>query len=140
MSTPYDRNRPIIEEFRANAGKVGGHFAGRTLLILHSVGARSGLERVNPLAYVRDGDHLVIIASKGGSPTNPGWYYNLLANPRVTVEVGTEQFEAEAAEASEPERSRLYAKMVEMMPAFADYERKTTRVIPVFTLTPLPEP
>ncbi len=132
-----DRNKNIIEEFRANDGKVGGNFAGRTLLLLHTTGAKSGQERINPVAYVKDGDRFVIIASKGGAPTNPAWYYNIVANPRVTVEVGTEQFQAQATIAKEPERRRLYDKMVAMMPGFADYERKTTRVIPVIVLTPV---
>lgn len=137
MSNGFDRNKAIIEEFRANAGKVGGYFAGTTLLILHTIGAKSGQERVNPTAYVRDGDRLVIIASKGGAPDNPGWYYNLLAHPLVTVEVGAERFQAAAAVAAEPERTRLYNKMVDMMPGFAEYRRKTSRVIPVITLTPV---
>jgi deazaflavin-dependent oxidoreductase (nitroreductase family) len=128
-------NRIIIDEFRANSGKVGGPFAGKTLLLLRTVGAKSGQARINPVAYVTDGDRLVIIASKGGAPTNPDWYYNILAHPLVTVEVGTEQFQAQAAVASEPERTRLYNQMVEMMPGFAEYQRKTTRVIPVITLT-----
>jgi len=132
-----DRNKNIIEEFRENEGKVGGNFAGRTLLLLHTTGAKSGQERINPVAYVKDGDRFVIIASKGGAPTNPAWYYNIVANPRVTVEVGTEQFQAQATIAKEPERRRLYDKMVAMMPGFADYERKTTRVIPVIVLTPI---
>jgi deazaflavin-dependent oxidoreductase (nitroreductase family) len=136
MSNPIDdRNRAIIAEFRANSGKVGGWFAGRTLLLLHTIGAKSGKERINPVAYVADGDQLVIIASKGGAPTNPHWYYNLRAHPLVTVEVGKEQFQARAAIASEPERTRLYEKMVEMAPGFAEYQQKTTRVIPVITLT-----
>ncbi len=137
MSDATDRNRAIIDEFRANAGKVGGSFAGKTLLLLHTVGVKSGRERINPVAYVRDGERLVIIASKGGAPTNPDWYYNVLANPLVTVEVATEQFQARAAIASEPERTRLYDKMVEMMPRFDEYRRKTTRAIPVITLTPM---
>ncbi|HEY2980099.1 MAG TPA: nitroreductase family deazaflavin-dependent oxidoreductase [Anaerolineales bacterium] len=136
MNKPINRNQSIIDEFRANAGKVGGHFAGRTLLLLHTTGAKSKEERVNPVAYVRDGDRLVIIASKGGSPTNPAWYHNLLANPLVTVEVGTLQYQARAAVAEEPERSRLYDKMIEMMPSFAEYPRKTSRIIPVVVLTP----
>ena len=137
MSTPFDRNRAIIEEFRANAGKVGGTFAGRTLLLLHTVGAKSGLERVNPVAYVRVGERLVIIASKGSAPSDPGWYHNILAHPRVTVEVGNERFEVQASVEAEPERSRLYAKMAEMMPAFAEYQQRTKRVIPVITLARL---
>ena len=136
MSSQNDWNKGIIDEFRANAGKVGGPFAGATLLLLHTVGAKSGKPHVNPVAYVRDGDRLVIIASKGGAPTNPDWYHNLVAHPLVTVEVGTELLKVRAAVAAEPERTRLYAKMVAMMPGFADYERKTTRVIPVIILSP----
>jgi deazaflavin-dependent oxidoreductase (nitroreductase family) len=135
MSNQTNWNQTIIDEFRANSGKVGGPFAGRTLLLLHTVGAKSGQERINPVAYVSDGDRLVIIASKGGAPVNPDWYHNILANPLVTVEVGTEKFQAQGAVASEPERTRLYNKMVEMMPGFAEYQQKTTRVIPVITLT-----
>ena len=116
--------------------KVGGHFEGKTLLLLHTIGAKSGQERINPTAYVKDADRYVIIASKGGSPTNPDWYYNLTANPLATVEVGTETFQVRTEVTEEPERTRLYNKMVEMMPGFDDYRRKTTRVIPVFVLTP----
>jgi deazaflavin-dependent oxidoreductase (nitroreductase family) len=134
MSNQNDRNMAIIKEFRDNAGKVGGPFEGRTLLILHTIGAKSGQERINPVAYVTDGDRFVIIASKGGAPTNPDWYYNLVANPQVTVEVGVEQFTARASISTEPERTRLYSKMVEMMPGFAEYQKKTTRMIPVITL------
>jgi deazaflavin-dependent oxidoreductase (nitroreductase family) len=130
-----DRNRGIIDEFRANNGKVGGRFEGKTLLLLHTTGARSGQERVNPVAYVRDGEKYVVIASKGGAPTNPGWYHNILAHPRLTVEVGTETFQVDAKVAEEPERTRLYDKMVEMLPGFDDYRRKTERVIPVIVLT-----
>ena len=135
MNTQADWNKATIDEFRANAGKVGGHFAGRTLLLLHTIGAKSGQERINPVVYATDGDRLVITASKGGYPTHPDWYYNLLAHPLVTVEVGAETFQARAEVVPEPERSRLYQKMVDVMPGFADYERKTTRVIPVLTLT-----
>ena len=135
MNNPNNRNQAIIDEFRANSGKVGGVFAGKTLLLLHTVGAKSGQERINPVAYVADGDRLVVIASKGGAPTNPDWYFNILAHPLVTVEVGTEQFQAQASIATEPERTRLYNQMVEIMPGFADYRRKTTRVIPVIILT-----
>src|SRR5690606_21950520 len=98
-----DWNQKIIEEFRANGGKVGGNFEGRTLLLLHSIGAKSGQERVNPTAYVRDGENFVIIASKGGAPTNPDWYYNLVANPLVNIEVGTETLQVRARVAEEPE-------------------------------------
>ena len=135
MSDTNNWNQTVIDEFRANSGKVGSHFAGSTLLILHTFGAKSGKERINPVMYVADGDRLVIIASKAGAPTNPDWYYNILAHPLVTVEVGTEQFQAQAEIASEPERTRLFNKMVEVAPGFAEYQQKTTRIIPVITLT-----
>ena len=135
MSTINERNKTIIEEFRANGGKVGGRFADRTLLLLHTIGAKSHEERVNPVAYIRDGDRFVIIASKGGAPTNPDWYYNVVANPLVTVEVGTETFQAQATIAEDPERTRLYDQMVTVMPGFGEYRLNTTRVIPVIILT-----
>ncbi len=137
MSEWNDRNKRIIDEFRANDGKVGGAFEGKTLLLLHTKGAKTGKERINPAAYVRDGGRFVVIASKGGAPTNPGWYHNLVANPLVTIEVGNEKFQARAAVAEEPERTRLYNKMVEMMPGFDEYRRRTRRVIPVIVLTPV---
>jgi deazaflavin-dependent oxidoreductase (nitroreductase family) len=134
MSNPNDWNKTIIEEFRANSGKVGGPFAGRTLLLLHTIGAKSGQPHVNPVAYIKDGDRFVIIASKGGAPTNPDWYHNIVANPLVTVEVGTEQFQVRATITAEPERTRLYNQMVAVMPGFAEYQTKTTRIIPVIAL------
>ena len=137
MSIQNERNMGIIQEFRANAGKVGGAFAGKSLLLLHTIGAKSGQPRINPVACVSNGDRLVIIASKGGAPSNPDWYYNILANPLVSVETGTEQFQARAAITAEPERTRLYDQMVAMMPGFAEYQRKTTRIIPVIILTPV---
>ncbi len=135
MSEANERNKKIIEEFRANGGKVGGPFEGRTLLLLHTKGAKSRQERINPVACIRDDDRLVVIASKGGAPTHPDWYYNVVANPLVTIEVGTEKFQVRATISEEPERTRLYNKMIEMMPGFADYRSKTTRVIPVIVLT-----
>lgn len=132
-----DWNKKIIEEFRANEGKVGGPFADNTLLLLHTTGAKSGKERVNPLVTFEDGDRLVVIASKGGAPSHPDWYYNLLANPEVSVEYGTEVFRAKASVASESERIELYEKMESRFPAFADYKQNTSRVIPVVTLTRL---
>jgi deazaflavin-dependent oxidoreductase (nitroreductase family) len=130
-----DFNQKLIAEFRANGGKVGGEFAGRPLLLLTTIGAKSGQPRVSPLAYVTDGDRIVIIASKGGAPTNPDWYYNLLANPTVTVELGTERFQAQATVVTDSqEHDLLYAKMVERLPAFAEYQQKTSRIIPVITL------
>lgn len=130
-----DFNTGIIEEFRANKGKVGGYFADANILLLHTVGAKSGQPRTNPTVYVTDGDRLVVIASRGGADRNPDWYYNLLANPTVTVELGSEQFQAQAIPVTEePERSRLYAKMVEHWPSFAAYEQKTSRKIPAILL------
>jgi deazaflavin-dependent oxidoreductase (nitroreductase family) len=129
-----DMNQKIIKEFRANGGKVGGFFANNTLLLLHTTGAKSGKERVNPLATFKDGDHLVIVASKGGAPSHPDWYFNILANPIVTVEYGKEIFQAQAAVAEEPERTRLYEKMEKEMAAFKEYKAKAGRVIPVITL------
>lgn len=132
-----DWNQSIIAEFRANAGKVGGPFEGKDLLLLTTTGAKSGLPRTNPAAYIRDGDRFVIIASKAGAPENPDWYHNLRANPKVTLEIGTETIEATATPITGgPERDRLYAAMVEVMPGFAEYETKTDRVIPVVALEP----
>jgi deazaflavin-dependent oxidoreductase (nitroreductase family) len=138
MGNPNDWNTKIIEEFRANGGKVGGMFEGRTLLLLHTTGAKSHQPRINPVAYTTDSDRLVVIASKGGAPTNPDWYYNLVANPLASVEVGTEQFQVRATVAEEPERTRLYNQMVSVMPGFAEYEQKTTRKIPVMILMRIP--
>lgn len=138
MSSTNEWNKKIIEEFRANNGKVGGQFANTSLLLLHTTGARSGQPRTNPVAYTTDGDRLVIIASKGGAPTNPDWYYNLVANPEVSVEVGTEQFQVRATVALEPERTQLYEKMATVNSGFAEYQRKTTRAIPVVILSRQP--
>jgi deazaflavin-dependent oxidoreductase (nitroreductase family) len=131
----HERNKAIIEEFRSNGGKVGGNFTGRTLLLLHTTGAKSKAERINPVAYTMDGDRFVIIASKGGAPTHPDWYHNVVGNPRITIEVGSEKFQVQASIASEPERTRLYDQMATIMPGFAEYQRKTTRRIPVIVLT-----
>lgn len=137
MSTsPQDYNARIIEEFRANQGRVGGQFEGATLLLLHHVGARSGQDRINPLVYNRDGDRYVVFASKAGAPTNPDWYHNLKANPEITIEVGTDTIEVTAEEATGDERDRLFGAQVERSPQFAEYQRKTERVIPVIVLTP----
>jgi deazaflavin-dependent oxidoreductase (nitroreductase family) len=132
-----DMNQKIIEEFRANEGKVGGYFAGRTLLLLHTTGAKSGQERINPLATFEDDDKLVVIASKGGAATSPDWYHNLVANPLVGVEYGTEEFQAQATVTSEPERTELFEKMVAVFAGFSEYKEKTSRVIPVVTLSRL---
>ena len=135
MSNPNDWNKQIIQEFRSNDGKVGGYFEAMTLLLLHTTGAKSGLPRINPVVTMPDGDRFVIMASKAGRPTNPDWYYNLIANPEVSVEVGTEKFEALATVVQEPERSELFAKMASMYPVYAEYQQKTTRIIPVIVLT-----
>lgn len=129
-----DWNKKVIEEFRANQGKVGGNFENMTLLLLHTIGAKSGLSRLNPLAYTEDGDRLVIIASKGGADTHPDWYYNVVANPQVTVEVGTDKYDAVATVEEEPERTRLYDQMATKYPFFEKYRQGTSRVIPVITL------
>jgi len=112
-------------------------FTNVQLLLLTTTGAKSGLSRVNPLACLSDGERYVIFASYEGRPANPPWYYNLLSNPEVGVEVGSEQCTANAAVVAEPERTELYAKMVELMPVFSEYRSKTTRVIPVVTLLPV---
>jgi len=140
LSEVNDWNSKVIDEFRANGSKVGGVFEGATILLLHSKGTKSQRERINPLAYVRDDGRFVVIASKGGALTNPDWYHNVVANPELTVEVGTETFRVHATIAEEPERTRLYNKMVEMQPAnvsktFDEYRHKVKRKIPVIVLT-----
>ncbi len=135
MGNPNDWNKAIIEEFRANDGKVGGPFAGATLLLLHTVGAKTQQPRINPVVYILDGDRFVIFASKAGAPDNPDWYYNLVAQPLVILEVGTEKFQARATVLAEPERTRLYDQMAAERPTFAEYQLKTTRRIPVIVLT-----
>ena len=132
-----DWNKQIIEEFRANDGRVGGHFANTQLLLLHTTGAKSGKERVNPVVTFEDNGRLVIVASKGGAPTHPDWYHNLVANPEVEVEYGTERFKARATVTGEPERTELYGRMTRELASFAQYERNTDRVIPVITLSRL---
>jgi deazaflavin-dependent oxidoreductase (nitroreductase family) len=134
-SGPNDWNARIIEEFRANGGRVGGRFEGATMILLHTFGRRSSTERVNPLAYYPDDDRYVVVASKGGAPTNPDWYDNLLAHPRVPVEVGTETFEVDASEVTGEERDLLWKRIVEMMPGFGEYQKRVERVIPLVALT-----
>lgn len=127
-------NERIVAEFRANQGKVGGDFEGKPVLLLHTIGAKSGRERLNPLVYSRDGDRYVIIASYAGAPRHPDWYYNLLEHRDVTLEVGTETFRARATVAEGEERQRLFEQQAEMMPVFHDYQAKTSREIPVVVL------
>jgi deazaflavin-dependent oxidoreductase (nitroreductase family) len=137
MSTsPTDFNARIIDEFRANEGRVGGRFEGTPLLLLSHTGARSGRRRVNPLAYQSEGGRYVVFASKGGAPTNPDWYHNLRAHPNVTIEVGTDTIDVLASEATGEERERLFRAQAERLPQFAEYQRRTERAIPVIVLTP----
>jgi deazaflavin-dependent oxidoreductase (nitroreductase family) len=127
-------NLQIIDEFRKNDGETFGPFKGRPLLLLTTTGAKSGEQRTTPLVYSRDGDRLVVIASKGGAPEHPSWFVNLRKHPEVTVEVGTEKFNARASIAEGAERDRLYAQQAALMPAFNDYQQKTSRTIPVVVL------
>jgi deazaflavin-dependent oxidoreductase (nitroreductase family) len=129
-----DWNKQIIAEFRANEGKVGGPFEGATMLLLHHVGARSGTERVTPLVYFPDGDRMVIVASAAGAPKNPDWYHNIKATPRVEVEVGTDTVAVEAQELTGVERDEKWAEITAAAPGFAEYQTKTSRVIPVIAL------
>jgi deazaflavin-dependent oxidoreductase (nitroreductase family) len=130
-----DRNRAVIDEFRANGGKVTIHPAGHSLALLTTTGAKSGRQHTTPLAYHRDGDRVIVVASKGGAPEHPAWYHNLRANPTVTVEVGTEKYEARAEVAQGEERDRLYRQQAALFDSFNDYEKRTTRKIPVIILT-----
>jgi deazaflavin-dependent oxidoreductase (nitroreductase family) len=138
MSTSMnDFNAKIIEEFHANEGRVGGMFESMPILLLHHTGAKSGTSRINPLVYQEDDGRYVVFASKGGAPTNPDWYYNLKANPDVTIEVGTETIPAHADEATGEERERLFSVQRERAPQFAEYEQTAgNRTIPVIVLTP----
>ena len=129
-----DRNRRIIEEFRGNAGKVGGPFEGAPMLLLHHEGARTGIERVNPLVYQPVGESFAVFASKAGAPTNPDWYHNLIANPEATVEVGEDTVRVRARVAEGEERERIWTKQKQKRPNFADYEKQTSRQIPVVIL------
>ncbi len=135
MSELNDFNQQVISEFRANQGKVSGQMANIPLLLLTTTGAKSGQSITKPLAYTKDGDRLVIIASFAGGPKNPPWYHNLLANPEATVELGTERFRVRATPTSGEERERLFNQQAKQMPVFNEYRQKTTRQIPVFALT-----
>lgn len=134
MADVNDFNRRVIDEFRANGGRVGLPFEGAPVLLLTTTGARSGERRTTPVVYLRDGERLVIFASKAGAPSHPAWYHNLLAEPRATIEVGTESREVEAVVTSGEERDELYRRQVEAFPQFAEYEQRTTRQIPVVAL------
>lgn len=134
MSETNDRNKKIIEEFRAHDGKVGGNFEGAPVLLLHTNGAKSGLERVNPMMYLQESDRVFVFATKAGADTDPDWYRNLVANPGVIVELGVDIFAANAVPIVGVDRDRVYSVQAERFPGFAEYEAKTTRVIPVVEL------
>lgn len=136
MAEVNDWNSKIIAEFRANEGKVGGPFEGAPLLLLHTLGAKSGQERVNPMMYQAVDGGYAVFASKAGAPVNPDWYYNLLANPQVKAEIGTETLDLTAHVAEGQTRDRIWTAQKSAYPGFADYERKTTRQIPVIILEP----
>lgn len=127
----YARNRKVIEDFRANGGNVPGRSSGFPLLLLTTTGAKTGQKRTTPVAYLQDGDRVVVFGSKGGGPTSPDWYHNLVANPTVTVEVGPESYQGRATVAMGEERERLYSKQASLFPVFGEYQGKTTRQIPV---------
>lgn len=131
MSDLNDWNSKIIAEFRENEGRVGGQFAGATILLLHTTGAKSGVERINPAVYRQEGDRTYVFASKAGADTNPDWYYNLVAHPEITVELGAESFSATASTLDEEERSEVFSRQAAQSSGFADYQAKTSRVIPV---------
>lgn len=130
-----DFNQQIIAEFRANGGKVGGPFEGRDIVLLTTTGAKSGQKRTTPVVYRREGDAMYVFASMAGAPTSPAWYHNMVANPRISVEVGTEQYEAVATVLDRAERDRVYAAQAADYANFAEYQEKTTRVIPVVKIT-----
>jgi deazaflavin-dependent oxidoreductase (nitroreductase family) len=131
-----DWNEKVIEEFRANAGRVGGMFEGASMILIHHIGAKSGVERVAPLVHFpEDDDHTVIVASAGGAPNHPAWYHNLKANPKIDVEVGAETYTVVADEITGPERDEVWERVTTAAPGFADYQRKTDRVIPLLRVT-----
>ena len=133
---PNDWNASIINEFRSNAGKVGGYFAGKPVLLLHHTGAKSGTVRVNPLMYRKEGDNYAIFASKGGTPKNPDWFHNLKANPDAKVEVGNESLDVTARVADPEEREAIYKRQAEEYPQYGEYQQQTRRTIPVIVLEP----
>jgi deazaflavin-dependent oxidoreductase (nitroreductase family) len=135
MTDTNNWNTKIMEEFRANEGKVGGQFEGAPLLLLTTTGAKSGRLHTTPVMYLADGDRLLVFASKAGAPTNPAWYHNLVANPEAAVEVGTEKFPVRASVLRGDERDRMFDKQATLYPGFREYQENTTRVIPVVALT-----
>ena len=137
MASERERNQHVIDEFRASGGKVGGHFEGRTLLLLHSIGARSGAERVNPLMYLPVDGGYAVFATNSGYANHPGWYYNLRAVPSATIEVGKAMIAVTARETEGDERGVIWSRQIEVAPAFADLQANTPRVIPVVMLEPV---
>jgi deazaflavin-dependent oxidoreductase (nitroreductase family) len=131
-----DWNAAIIDEFRANEGRVGGRFEGGNMLLLHHEGARSGIERVSPLAYFPDGDRKIIVGSAGGGPKNPDWFYNLRVHPHITVEIGTVTVPVVATELTGDEYTEMWERVTKAMPGFAEYQKQTTRRIPLVALQP----
>jgi deazaflavin-dependent oxidoreductase (nitroreductase family) len=131
MSELNEFNQRVITEFRANQGKVGGQMEGMPLLLLTTTGAKTGRALTKPLAYTKDGNRIAVIASFAGSSRNPAWYNNLVANSKVTIEIGGERFQAKAVITTDEERQRLFKTQAELMPIFNDYQKKTTRQIPV---------
>lgn len=129
-----DFNRGVVEEFRANAGKVGGPFEGGTLILLHTVGAKSGQPRLSPLAYLEIDGKVLIVGSYAGAPSNPAWVHNLRADPKAHIEIGTDAYDVTARELPDDERDATYPKIVEKAPVFAEYQAKTSRAIPLFEL------
>ncbi|MBB2989569.1 deazaflavin-dependent oxidoreductase (nitroreductase family) [Mycolicibacterium iranicum] len=129
-----EMNRKVIDEFRATGGKAGGVFEGKPLVLVHHFGAKSGTERIAPLVPLLDDGRVYIFASKGGADTNPDWYHNLVAKPQITVELGSETYQATARVLEGAERDEIYAKQVEAEPQFGEYQRNTERVIPVVEL------
>jgi deazaflavin-dependent oxidoreductase (nitroreductase family) len=132
-----DYNQRIIDEFRANAGKPPSWSGSSPLLLLHHRGAKTGVERVNPVAYLPDAERYVVFASKAGAPTNPGWYHNLIAHPETTIEVGADTVAVTAREVTGEERDRLFRAQAERSPQFTEYQEKTDRLFPVVVLTPV---
>jgi deazaflavin-dependent oxidoreductase (nitroreductase family) len=133
-SAPEGFNDKVIAEFRANEGRVGGPFEGAPMALVTTTGAKTGRRTTSPMMYLPEDGHTYVFASKGGAPTNPAWYHNMVANPGVTVEIGTETHEATAVPVTGAERDRIYARQADLYPGFAEYEKKTTRVIPVVEL------
>lgn len=127
-------NKGVIKEFRENGGKVGGMFEGAAMILVHHTGAKSGVERITPLVYLGEGERVFIFASKGGADDNPSWFHNLVANPKTTIEVGTETIDVVATVLEGAERDEYYAKQATLQPNFAEYQAATKRVIPVIEM------